>query len=234
MKKGITVVAFVAIASMSGAGVLSVDLVGSGPTNVNLTTEGTADWVMLGQGGGTRGITCRDEKAGVDYIGPVTVSGTHDSWFEHPSRFDWTNGSPTDIGNHVLGDWEAKPLYGLASTDQRLSFSVDGLAVGDYTMTLYTSSFKAGQQLTATMGESSMTASQVYAEASKITTYFVVFSIERMGDSLIISFNRNDSSDSQYSNVGISAITIKAVPKPKPLGLITSFGVALVCVHRVF
>ena len=58
MKKGITVVAFVAIASMSGAGVLSVDLVGSGPTNVNLTTEGTADWVMLGQGGGVARTDC--------------------------------------------------------------------------------------------------------------------------------------------------------------------------------
>lgn len=234
MKKAITVVAFAAMASMSNAGVISVDLVGSGATNVNLTTEGTTDWVMLGQGGGPTGLTRRDEKGAVDYIGPVTVSGTHDSWVEHPSRYDWADGTPVAIGNQVLGDWEAKPLYGLASTDQGLSFSVDGLAVGEYTMTLYTSSFKAAQQLTATVGESSMSAAQDYVHMGSVTAYSVVFRIERVGDSLTISFNRNDASGDHYSNVGISAITIKAVPKPQPLGLITACGGGLFFIRRRF
>ncbi|MDF7809458.1 PEP-CTERM sorting domain-containing protein [Pontiellaceae bacterium B12219] len=221
---------FLATVCVVRADITSVTLAGTGAADVNLTAEGTTDWIMLGQGGGAAGIENRDEKSGVNHIGAVTVTGTKDSWAAHPSRFTWTDGAPTATATDVLGDWEAKPLGGLDATDQALTFSVNDLAVGDYTMMLYTSSYKASQLLTATIGASSMTATHGFSNDA--TYYSIAFSIDTLGDVLDISFNRNDAGGDQYSNVGISAVTIAAVPEPATLGLIAACGGGILFIRR--
>jgi hypothetical protein len=224
-----TMIAGVLLATVyaASAGITSVSNLGVGSvTDKDLSAEGTTDWIMLGQGGGASGITSRDEKAGVDFISAVTVTGTHDSWNAHPSSFTWDG-----LGGSVSGDWEAKPQDGVALTDQSLEFSVNSLAAGDYTMMLYTSSYDAAQLLTASIGASSMTAEQ--ARGRDITSYSVDFTIEA-GDVLNIDFSRNDTTAATYSNVGISAVTIAAIPEPATMGLIGCFGGGLLFIRRRF
>ncbi|MDF7801246.1 PEP-CTERM sorting domain-containing protein [Pontiellaceae bacterium B1224] len=226
MKKGITVVACAVLASMSYADITSVSLESTGAVDVNLTTEGATDWVMLGRDGS---VANRDEKSGVDFISAVTVSGTHDSWAGSAHQFGWTDGNPLASATGASGDWEAKPL---TNTDQYLSFSVDGLAVGDYSMMLYASSYKATQELTATLGVSSQTAT--HGNSNDHTVYAVGFSIDNLGDSMDIVFSAPAISDTAYGNIGISAITIAAVPEPATLGLITAIGGGLLFIRRRF
>jgi hypothetical protein len=223
-----TMIAGVLLATVyaANADISAVTFEGTGAQTINLTAEGTMDWVMLGQAGST---TARDEKAGVDYISAVTVSGTLDSWAGSKHRFDWTDGDPTASATGALGDWEAKPL---AETDQFLSFSVDNLAVGDYSMMLYTSSYKATQELTATIGASSLSAT--HGDSSDTTYFSVDFSIDNAGESMDVVFAAPVLSDTTYGNVGLSAVTIAAIPEPATLGLIGAFGGGLLFIRRRF
>jgi hypothetical protein len=240
MKKSILIMAAVAAVSVVNAGIISDVALdsSSAASGVNLTA-GTTDWVMLGQGGvAGGGLINRSEKVGVGYIGEVTVDGSLDSYIDSEHDFSWTDGDTatgTGIGaaTAVSGDWEAKPDGGA----QNLSFSVGNLAVGDYTMNLYSSAYKAAQLLTASIGASTDSYAIADNGGPLSTVYSIDFTIETLGESMDIFYETTAISDVNYSNVGISAISVSpvgVVPEPATLGLIVAFGGGMIFIRRRF
>jgi hypothetical protein len=197
---------------------MTVEELGSSPATVNpldLTAEGTTDWVMLGQGGS---ISNRDEKVGADFIGEVSVIGSHTAYAANAYQSYWTDGSPTATASGVQGGWEAKPLTGEA--DQALRFSVDGLTPGEYTMKLYCSRYKATGTLTATNNTASYSADFDEGGAGVSSVYGVFtlnFPIVSMGESLDVSLDATALGHSVYGNVSISAITLVKTGNPSPV-----------------
>jgi hypothetical protein len=173
---------------------------------LDLTTEGTTDWVMLGRSGSTAN---RDEKAGADYIGAVTVVGTHDTYAANAYLSRWTDGSPTATASDIQGCWEVKPP---AIDDiQALQFSVAGLTPGAYTMKLYCSRYKATGRLTASNDTESYSADFDEGGAGVDSVYGVFtvnFPITFTGESLDVSLDVTALGHSVYGNVAISAITL--------------------------
>jgi hypothetical protein len=188
---------------------MPIDELGTSPAAVNpldLTTEGTTDWVMLGRSGSTAN---RDEKAGADYIGEVIVVGTHDTYAANAYLSRWTDGSPTATASDIQGCWEVKPP---AIDDiQALQFSVAGLTPGAYTMKLYCSRYKATGRLTASNDTESYSADFDEGGAGVDSVYGVFtvnFPITFTGESLDVSLDVTALGHSVYGNVAISAITL--------------------------
>lgn len=225
MKKVIAISVLAALASVSMADITSVVLTDNAAADVNLTTEGTTDWVMLGYGG----LGNRDEKAGAAYIGAVTISGTPATWTGTPHDFSWTDGSPTLSATAAAGNSEAKPL---GTDEQSLSFSVADLAVGDYSMVVYGSLYQCTGLLTATMGASTDSAAVLAANG----IFTIDFSIDTFGDSMDVSYVlvENDPVGGGDRNVSLNAMTLQAVPEPATLGLVAIFGGGLFVLRRRF
>ncbi|MEI6892649.1 MAG: LamG-like jellyroll fold domain-containing protein [Pontiella sp.] len=183
--------------------VVSVQELGTTPAAVNplnLSTLGPVDWVMLGQGGSTSN---RNEKAGADYIGEVTVAGTHSAFGGNAYLSSWTNGAVQVSTTDVQGNWEA------GGTGGSLFFSLTGLMPAKYTMKVYCSKYKATAQLTVFKGSDSF--SVPFDQGGTVRSYYGVFSID-------FSIESNDESlDVIYElvaisgpgNVGITAITLE-------------------------
>lgn len=230
MKRVTTLIAFAALASIVSADITSVMLAGTEATSVNLTAEGTTDWVMLGGLSGGA-VSNRFEKAGADFIGVVDVSGTRDSWGGSAHRFDWSDGTAPDAAaTGAYGNWEAKPMGGI---DQFLSYSVDGLAVGEYAMMVYADKAGTGSEaiLTAMMGVDSLSATATDADGD-YAVFSVGFSIVNPGDSLDISYDLDVVGSEEWSNLNISAITVAAVPEPATFSLFAVMGGALYMIRR--
>lgn len=189
---------------------ISIEELGSSPAAVNpldLTAEGTADWVMLGQGGVTNS---RDEKASADYIGEVTVIGTHDAYAANAYLSSWTDGSPAASATDVQGCWEVKPPA--VDGKQALTFSVDGLEPGEYTMKLYCARYRATATLTATNNTASYSADfdeDGSGVGSVYGVFTVNFAIDSFGESLGVSLDVTELGHSVYGNVAITAITLE-------------------------
>jgi hypothetical protein len=194
-----------------------IEELGSDPAAVNpldLTAEGTSDWVMLGQGGS---ISSRDEKAGTDYIGAVTVIGTHGAYGGNAYLSNWTDGSPTATASDAQGGWEAKPPA--VGGKQALTFSVDGLSPGNYAMKLYCSRYKATGALTASIGTEISGADFNEGGTGSGSSYGVLtvnFPVAFLGESLDVSLDVTALGDTTYGNVSITAITLQQTSETDP------------------
>jgi hypothetical protein len=183
----------------------SVTSLGTTPTAVNplnLSALGPMDWVMLGQGGN---ISNRNEKAGADYIGAVTVTGTHGAFSGNAYQSSWTNGAVLGAATNVQGSWEAQGT----TTDTSLAFSLTGLAPAEYTMKVYCSKYKSTSQLTASKGSESYTIAfdQDGTTATRYGVFTVDFSIDTLGENLNVVYALVTSGKS--SNVGLTAIALE-------------------------
>ncbi|MEI6892648.1 MAG: PEP-CTERM sorting domain-containing protein [Pontiella sp.] len=230
-----TICAFASIAFADIATSLNILGVNPGGDPINLTEQGTQDWIMLGQGGGDAGIMSRDEKLGVDYISAVTVVGTHGS-FASKYESSWTDGSPTLMASNVQGNWEAQ--YD-GSGNESLSFSVEGLAEGEYSMTVYAAKYRRATvgELVASIGENSTSVIFQTATGAVAGSYYGVytinFDIETAGESLNIAYNML-TNGGNISNVSLTAITLAAIPEPATLGLFAAFGGGILFIRRRF
>jgi hypothetical protein len=186
---------------------ISIEELGSSPSAVlSLTAEGTTDWVMLGRGGST---ASRDEKAGADYIGAVTVVGTHDAYGGNAYASSWTDGTPLDAASDVQGSWEVKPPA--VDGKQALTFSVEGLSPGEYVMKLYCSRYRATGALTASTATDSYSVDFAEGGVGAGSNYGVitlVFPVASMGESLDVSLEVSELGSTVYGNVGLTAVTL--------------------------
>lgn len=197
---------------------------------VNLTQEGSLDWLKLGPGTDTS-----YEKADAAYISAVAVDGTAATYAANSYLSSWTDGAVTASGTDIQGDWQAKRITDTTTTSA-LSFSVDNLEAGQYELTVYGSRYRAASSLTASIGTED-TATEVFGTSTSVGTIYGVFTIEfdieNAGDSLEVSFDMTASRNDD-SNVAIAAVTLASIPEPATLGLIASFGGGILVVRRRF
>lgn len=197
---------------------------------VNLTLEGSLDWLNLGPG-----TDVSEEKADAAYISAVAVDGIAATYAENAYLTSWTDGAVTASGTSVQGDWQAKRTSDTETTSA-LSFSVDNLDAGQYELTVYGSRYRAATSLTASIGTEDTATAVFGTSTSGGTTYGVFtinFDIENAGESLDVVFNMTASRNSD-SNVAISAVTLASIPEPATLGLIAAFGGGILGVRRRF
>lgn len=173
---------------------------------INLTTNGPTDWVMLGMGGST---ASRNEMDGADYIGEVTVIGTHGAYAGNGYLSSWSNGTPIAVTNDVQGSWEGQGETGA------LSFSLTGLDAGEYSMNLYCSKYRATAQLTATKGGASVVQAFTYGgtTVTRYGVFTVEFSVEE-GETLDLLYEQVTRTG--VGNVGLTAITLEQTSAVDP------------------
>jgi hypothetical protein len=217
-----------ALVSMASASVVvSISELGTDVSSVNtidLTTLGSTDWAMLGQGADTNAFT---EMAGADYIADVAVSGGSKGAFENSYLCSWNNGAGTETATAVKGSWEAS--YGAT-----ISFSVTNLEAGDYTMNVYSSKYRANGALTVTMGTESVTTDFTVGGSSASSEYGVFtvnFTVDTTGDSLDVAYTTTDLGK-DYGNVGITAITLASIPEPATMGMLGLGALVTLLVRR--
>ncbi len=171
---------------------------------INLSSNGPADWVMLGMNGST---SSRNEMDGADYIGEVTVIGTHGAYAGNAYQSSWTNGSPIVRTNNVQGSWEGQGETGA------FSFSLVGLEQGEYSMNIYCSKYRATAQLTAAKGGASITEAFTYGGTT--VTRYGVFTVDfTIGYGETLDFLYEQVTRTSIGNVGITAITLERVSAP--------------------
>lgn len=204
----------------------------TGSATVNLTTNDTAyetlDWVMLGVAADDS--MARDEKIGANYIGDVTITGTPAVYTGGQHTFGWDNdGTLEETASGIAGDWQAKD----GTEDQTISFTVSNLAIGEYQMVVYTSTYQATGSLSATIGSNSDDDIASGDGRATDSGYFTIkFDIEDENDSVFISYAKTDLLNKASNNVAMSAISIQAIPEPATFGLVAVFGGGLLVMRR--
>jgi hypothetical protein len=196
---------------------ITIEQLGDDPAAVNpvdLTAEGSTDWVMLGRDGD---IAAREEKTGAAYIGAVTVIGTPTAYAGNAYLSSWTDGTLAAADSGVQGGLEAKPPA--VDGKQALTFSVEGLVPGEYTMKLYCSRYRASGTLTATNNMAIYSVDFDEGGVGSGSSYGVItltFPIGSISESLDVSLDVTALGHSVYGNVSITAITLAQTFVPDP------------------
>ena len=126
-------------------------------TNVDLTTDGPADWNLWGTGGDTSFTTPSEQKAGGSAIGSLTDIDPHSRGLESKSTsnlhtFDWSDGDPTTDGTGVHGGI----IHGVDSgIDSGFSYDLPAGTIPQ-TVKIYTTAYHADARLTATLSDGSL------------------------------------------------------------------------------
>ena len=221
----------------------------SQPTSIDLTTEGSTDWISwsgLVSGAvdpSTTGAYAR--KNGGTGIGEVIYDGTLDAGGSIPLRtlggndhvtLTWTDGDPTviwagDSLAHPSGTTSTGILQAKANRPggEGTSFTlpVTATSTNPGTLTFYVGNFRADSNLVATLAGSpdvSIPFNVLSGAASRMVV--VNFQADNIGDILSLKYE-DVGSNGTYSNLNIQAATLSyAVPEPTTalglLGLVTS------------
>jgi hypothetical protein len=117
---------------------------------VNLTSDGTIDWAHWGYASGGASLGSFQHKAGAaSAIGAGTVIGTALASAGYPTRFSWTNGTPTpSASNSTDGEYVSKK-------DDGFAFDVEGDPLVERTLTAYFASNGATGTLDASLSDGS-------------------------------------------------------------------------------
>ena len=180
---------------------------------INLTDEGSADWVQLG----IVSNTVQNEKVGANYISAVTRVNAVVAGWNPDYNMTWTDGTPVLNGTDVDKSWEAKPA---ASGNPSFDFDVTG-PPGAYQMIVYATLYSGDGQFTASVsggGPSDSVAVLGAGGAGNRVSYTVDFDLAA-GQHLDVTYEltaHNNSND----NVGISGITLSYIPEPATMGLL--------------
>ena len=185
----------------SNTGLLSV---GTGtPANVNLTTEGTADWAHWG----LTSVNSFNHKNGVtQQISNFTKigSGTVQRYTNNPNSYTWTSGTPTATatntltGVYVTGVNNGYQITVPADTTQK-------------TLRVYVGLWSAGGRFEANLSDGS---APVYLDTSLVNSsgtsnrvYTINYQAGSAGQTLTVKWTANTVANS-FSNITLQAATL--------------------------
>ncbi|MFC5049897.1 PEP-CTERM sorting domain-containing protein [Rubritalea spongiae] len=225
----------------ASAATLTIDLdqQPTGGGTIDLTAQGTLDWMSLGDAGATTPTATKDfvaQKAGANFIQTVTVvnlDGISTDWVgddyaSSPWASTWTDG---DSANQtaLAGSLEAKS--GSVDADKvGLMFDVNVATAGDYQLIIYGTSYRSNYQLTASLDGTDYL-SDVGAQNSE-SVFTIDFTTTAANETLSILYAQTADGGGSADNVGIAAITLAAVPEPSSTALLGLGGLSLILRRR--
>jgi hypothetical protein len=196
-----------------GTGGALAGTVANPPTQVNLTTEGTADWAHWG----LTSPTSFDHKSGVGQsISDFTVLGSHPvmRYSNNYSHFSWSDGTPaleasaTPTGVFIIGQDSGFHLtFPADASPRRLK-----LYVGGYGMQ---ANFQAWLSDFSAAAYTDTSVSNVFDDAYAVCT--LDYAAANAGESLIVQYRADTLFDGDYGNVTLQAATLTGPPAPPPL-----------------
>ncbi len=199
-----------------GVGGALAGTVANPPAQVNLTTEGAADWAHWG----LTSPTSFDHKSGVGQsISDFTTLGSHPvmQYSNNYSRYSWSDGTPvlaangTPTGVFIIGQNSGFRLTVPAdTTPRRLKLYVGGYGMqanfqawlSDYSAAAYTDS----------------SVSNVFDDAYAV--YTLDYAAAYAGESLIVQYRADTLFDGDFGNVTLQAATLTGPSAPPPLEIL--------------
>ena len=184
------------------------------PATVNLTTEGTSDWVHWG----LYTETSVDRKSAVvPQIGDFSVIGWDVySYGDNATSYSWTDGQPnasvsgTPTGVYVVGRTNGFQLTAPADQNPR-------------TLKIYLGTYGARGKFTATLSDYS---APVYIDRSvdneengPASVYTLNYAAGSDAQTLTLTFTCDEMHDIQYGNVTLQAATLVSTANPLYLSL---------------
>ena len=173
-----------------GSLVVTVQTMGS--QDVNLSSEGTADWAHWGYGN----KNAFDHKNGANLIGNL-ASGPDGSFTGSPLTASWTGGTPTSSASQTSsGVWVQNP--------SAMTFTVPA-STTSRTLRVYVGVQDADARLDVSLSDSSATAASMTLSKSSGTMnvqYTIVYNAASAGQTLTVSWT--DTHD--YSGSPLSAL----------------------------
>jgi hypothetical protein len=223
-----TLFAALAISSATQAATISQSTA-SAPASVNLTTQGTTDWIKLSYSGGV----IREEKSGATSIGSFTWNGggPNGQWnATSPTGFDWTDGETVASGTAVVaaaaGDTWGGNLFTL---------NVAAPAAGDFQLKLYMLRGNGVISLNATL-PGATASSFSYPQtgySSAWSEHTLLFTADNAGDTLQVIVSGGSSPDFVTPNSGLAAATLVDVtPIPEPTSIAALLAASSVLLRR--
>lgn len=186
------------------------------PSSVDLTSEGTADWIHWGH----TNANCVNRKAGIvgqissfTKIGSALVSGYSDN----VTGYSWSDGTPTLAvsGTH----------HGVFSTGVTNGFALTVPAdTPPRTLKVYVGLYGAEGRFLAYLSDLSAAAfvdtslSNVYG--SSYAVYTLNFAAASVGRTLNLRYTSRNLFDQTYGNVTLQAATLVGEPGPQPVTLL--------------
>ena len=174
---------------------------GSGINTVNVTTEGTLDWgVFLNDGGTSITTPTESMNGGSGFVSLSAIGGASNTTatFGSPENdYEWTNGTPTVVGSSGSHD---RLVLGADGAGTRLTINV--ATAGDYRLKFYCATASVGLTGTATLanGGSSISDSFASTNPSVLTEFYWTVDFTTDGaDTLTLDIIRSGGVANVYS-----------------------------------
>ena len=193
---------------------------------LNLSSEGTLDWVNLGRTDTGVNAAARSEKSAVSLIGTVNQSNHTPATWTGSWKQSWTGGEGSlPTATNVQSAWEVKPQDPVNFANApwaSMDFQVTGLDAGDYVLKIYASRYQASGEMTASIGGAPNAIATL--SSGSFGVFQVDFSVDAPSDILSIDYAVVTAPTGKDSNIGISNITLAAVPEPTVFSLVSLAG----------
>jgi len=224
-------VASLFFAGFANAGSLS-GAVTTPPSSVNLTTEGTADWVHWGL---NTSSDVNRKSGGGSQISGATLLGTTPGrarLTDSPSTYSWTAGTPTaSANNSPTGIY----INNFAGPGRGFQFTAPADTAAR-TLEVFLGEFDASGTLEATLSDGSApTYTNILTGAANQTVqgmYTLNYSANSPGQTLTIKWT--ETADlGQFDNVTLQAAALRLSSVPEPATLALAFaGVTFLIIRR--
>jgi PEP-CTERM motif-containing protein len=216
-------------AGLANAGILT-GTVTNPPPSVNLTTEGTADWIHWGL---TTTNDVNRKATGGSQISNVALIGTGTTkarLTDSPSVYSWTGGTPTATAtNSPTGVY----INNFSGAGRGFQFTAPADTTAR-TLEVFLGEFDASGTFEASLSDgSAATYTNILAGGANQTVqgmYTLNYSANSPGQTLTVKWT--ETSDlGQFDNVTIQAAGLKlsVVPEPATLGLIAAGAALRLC-----
>mgnify|MGYP003326630034 FL=1 len=249
MKKEIIVLSLVIVGSMTASAAIISDnnLSWNAAGSVNLTTQGTTDWVIWSGNSDnwTFPNSNYNNKAGVTSV----ISDPTIDWAGGVARIRWsdvTTWTYTDGVNPVSATGEDVNAVGMRQnnggignwTGSFMEFDVTSVAGGVNTLYLYGETWRVGTKITASMtGATATTSTLIAAAGGDDWVYSVSYTPDTVGDVLTIRVESDGvawSGQEANANNGISiaGAAVSVIPEPGSYALLAGCLGLVVAVTR--
>lgn len=219
------------------------------PTAIDLTALGTIDWVKASSVNSTLNAYQKDTGTNINFSTSSLVAGSGGSIPSAAGNTDgnlpasWTDGPVGFVtSNGEISKWEYQNNnVGATAGDDGYEFTVDGLAIGTYKLSVWVSKFRSNANFVASIdGTGAASDSEVFTTGGNNNSptrrgfYDVTFDVANTSDVLTLQYLMTaNGGGSSSDNLGLYQIALtQIVPEPSSSLLIFLGGISFVFCRR--